>query len=87
MRPTTVLVHGGTTNVTRVTVAGVLLIRVPVGGQVSALLFSMIVATLLSALAAREPRLRGREPLLVEDRRRRYPRTVHVLPPENLDTP
>jgi low temperature requirement protein LtrA len=51
----------GTTNVTRVTLAGVLVLLVPIGGQVSALLVSVIVAALLSALAALEPRLRGRE--------------------------
>jgi low temperature requirement protein LtrA len=51
----------GTTSVTRVTLAGVLVLLVPIGGQVSALLVSVIVAALLSALAALEPRLRGRE--------------------------
>jgi len=50
----------GTTNLTRVTLAGVLVLLVPIGGQVSALLLSVIVAALLSALAALEPRLRGR---------------------------
>jgi low temperature requirement protein LtrA len=53
----------GTTNVTRAAVAGFLILLVPIGAQVSALLVSVIVATLLSALAAREQRPRGREPL------------------------
>jgi low temperature requirement protein LtrA len=52
----------GTTNVTRAAVAGFLILLVPIGGQVSALLVSVIVATLLSALAARELRVRGRQP-------------------------
>jgi low temperature requirement protein LtrA len=78
----------GTTNVTRAAVAGFLIFLVPIGGQVSALLVSVIVATLLSALAGWELRLRGRELLP-----RRGPaagghrRTLHVLPPQNLDTP
>jgi low temperature requirement protein LtrA len=49
----------GTPNVTRVAVAGLLIFLVPIGGQVSALLGSVIVATLLSALAAWELRVRG----------------------------
>jgi low temperature requirement protein LtrA len=53
----------GTTNVTRAAVAGFLIFLVPIGGQVSALLVGVIVATLLSALAAWELRLRGRESL------------------------
>jgi low temperature requirement protein LtrA len=51
-----------TTNVTRVAVAGVLVLLVPIGGQVSTLLVSVIVATLLSALAAWELRVRGGQP-------------------------
>ena len=46
----------------RVAVAGLLILLVPVGSQVSALLLSVIVAALLSALAAWELRLRGGEP-------------------------
>ena len=76
----------GTTNVTRVALAGVLILLVPIGGHVSALLVSLIVATLLSALAAWELRLRGREPLP-----RRAPAAGghrrDVLPSQNLDTP
>jgi hypothetical protein len=49
----------GTPNVTRLAVAGFLILLVPIGGQVSALLGSVIVATLLSALAAWELRARG----------------------------
>jgi low temperature requirement protein LtrA len=52
----------GTTNVTRLAVAGFLILLVPIGGQVSALLVSVIVATLLSALAAWELRVRGGQP-------------------------
>jgi low temperature requirement protein LtrA len=52
----------GTTNVTRAAVAGFLIFLVPIGGHVSALLVSVIVATLLSALAAWELRVRGRQP-------------------------
>jgi low temperature requirement protein LtrA len=52
----------GTTNVTRAAVAGFLIFFVPIGGQISALLVSVIVATLLSALAAWELRARGGQP-------------------------
>jgi len=48
-----------TTNVTRVAVAAVLILLLPIGGQVSALLVSVIVATLLSALAAWELQARA----------------------------
>ena len=59
----------GTANVTRMAVAGFLILLVPIGGQVSALLVSVIVATLLSALAARELRVRDRQPAAGLDRR------------------
>jgi low temperature requirement protein LtrA len=49
----------GTTNVAPVAVAGILVLLGLVGGQLSALLVSVIVAALLSALAAWELRLRG----------------------------
>jgi low temperature requirement protein LtrA len=49
----------GTTNAPRVAVAGFLVLLVLIGGQVSALLVSVIVATVLSALAAGELRARG----------------------------
>jgi low temperature requirement protein LtrA len=52
----------GTTNVTRAATAGLLIFLVPIGGQVSALLVSVIVATLLSALAGWEIRVRGGQP-------------------------
>jgi low temperature requirement protein LtrA len=52
----------GTTSVTRAAVAGLLILLVPIGGQISALLISVIVATLLSALAAWELRARGGQP-------------------------
>ena len=52
----------GTTNVTRVAVAGVLVVLGLIGGQLSALLVSVIVAALLSALAAWELRARGGQP-------------------------
>jgi low temperature requirement protein LtrA len=52
----------GTTNVTRVAVAGLLILLVPIGGQVSALLVSVIVAALVSALAAWELRVRDGQP-------------------------
>ena len=50
----------GTTNATRVAVAGLLVLLVPLGGQISALLLSMIVAALLTALALWELRAPGR---------------------------
>jgi low temperature requirement protein LtrA len=52
----------GRTNVARVAVAGVLILLGLVGGELSALLLSVIVATLLSALAAWELRARGGQP-------------------------
>jgi low temperature requirement protein LtrA len=52
----------GTANVTRVAVAGVLVVLGLIGGQLSALLVSAIVAALLSALAAWELRARGGQP-------------------------
>ena len=52
----------GTPDARRLVVAGLLILLVPLGGQVSALLLSVIVAALLSALAAWELRLRGGEP-------------------------
>jgi low temperature requirement protein LtrA len=52
----------GRTNVARVAVAGVLVLLGLVGGELSALLLSVIVATLLSALAAWELRARGGQP-------------------------
>jgi low temperature requirement protein LtrA len=54
----------GTTNVTRVAVAGLLVLLGLIGGQVSALVVSVIVATLLSALAAWELRTPLRAPSL-----------------------
>ena len=86
----------GTTNVTRVTLAGVLVLLVPIGGQVSALLVSVIVATLLSALAAWEPRFVAATPVLVDDRRRRSstnsarssaPEPRHTLSPTHQEAP
>ena len=52
----------GTMSVTRVAVAGVLVLLGLIGGQLSALLVSAIVATMLSALAAWELRARGGQP-------------------------
>ena len=52
----------GTASVTRVAVVGVLVLLGLIGGQLSALLVSAIVATLLSALAAWELRARGGQP-------------------------
>jgi low temperature requirement protein LtrA len=49
----------GTTHVDRIAVAGILVLLVPLGGQISALLLSLIVATLLSALAGWELRVHG----------------------------
>jgi low temperature requirement protein LtrA len=49
----------GTTHVDRIAVAGILVLLVPLGGQISALLLSLIVATLLSALAGWELRVDG----------------------------
>ena len=49
----------GTPSVTRVAAAGLLILLVPVGSEVSALLLSVIVAALLSTLAAWELRARG----------------------------
>jgi low temperature requirement protein LtrA len=54
----------GTTNVARAAVAGVLVCLGLIGGQLSALLVSVIVATLLSALAAWELRARGGQPVV-----------------------
>ena len=50
----------GTTNVTRVAVAGLLVLLVPIGGQISALLLGMTVAALLTALVLWELRAPGR---------------------------
>jgi low temperature requirement protein LtrA len=78
----------GTMNIARAAAAAFLIFLVPIGSQVSALLVSAIVATLLSALAAWELRLGGRESLArrepAEGARRG---TLHVLPLKNLDTP
>jgi low temperature requirement protein LtrA len=52
----------GTTNVTRLAVAGLLILLGLIAGHLSALLVSVIVATLLSALAAWELRARGVQP-------------------------
>ena len=52
----------GAPDARRMAVAGLLILLVPVGSQVSALLLSVIVAALLSMLAAWELRLRGGEP-------------------------
>jgi low temperature requirement protein LtrA len=49
----------GTTNVTRVVVAGLLVLLVPIGGQVSALLLGVTVGALLTALVLWELRVRG----------------------------
>jgi low temperature requirement protein LtrA len=49
----------GTTNAARVAVAGVLVLLVPIGDQVSALLLAVIVAALLTGLALWELRARG----------------------------
>ena len=52
----------GTTNVTRVAVAGFLVLLVPIGGQISALLLGMTIAALLTALVLwelRAPRRAG----------------------------
>jgi hypothetical protein len=54
----------GTTNVTRLAVAGLVVLLGLIGGQVSALVVSVIVATLLSALAAWELRTPRRAPSL-----------------------
>jgi low temperature requirement protein LtrA len=54
----------GTTNVTRLAVAGLVVLLGLIGGQVSALVVSVIVATLLSALAAWELRTPLRAPSL-----------------------
>jgi hypothetical protein len=43
-----------TTNTKRLTVAGLLILLVPLGGQVAALLLGAIVTTLLAALAVWE---------------------------------
>ena len=48
----------GTTNVTRLAAAGLLVSLVPLGGEVSALVLSLIVASLLPALAVWELRRR-----------------------------
>jgi low temperature requirement protein LtrA len=86
----------GTTNVTRVALAGVLILLVPISGHVSALLVSLIVATLLSALAAWELRVRGREPLPrrgpVAGGHRRSPRSSspeprHTMSPTDQEAP
>jgi low temperature requirement protein LtrA len=86
----------GTTNVTRVALAGVLILLMPIGGHVSALLVSLIVATLLSALAAWELRLRGREPLPrrapAAGGHRRSPRSFspeprHTMSPTDQEAP
>jgi low temperature requirement protein LtrA len=86
----------GTTNVTRAAVAGVLILLVPIGGQVSALLVSLIVATMLSALAAWELRLRGREPSSSRTDRKRSstnsprsssPEPRHTLRPTHQEAP
>jgi low temperature requirement protein LtrA len=45
-----------TTHVTRVAVAGILMLLVPVGGQLSALLLGVMVGALLTALALWELR-------------------------------
>ena len=50
----------GTTNVTRVAVAGFLVLLVPIGGQISALLLGMTIAALLTALVLWELRAPGR---------------------------
>jgi low temperature requirement protein LtrA len=85
-----------TTNVTRVALAGVLILLVPIGGHVSALLVSLIVATLLSALAAWELRLRGREPRFrrgpAAGGHRRSPRSSspeprHTMSPTDQEAP
>jgi low temperature requirement protein LtrA len=52
----------GTTNVTRVVAAGILVLLVPIGGQVSALLLSVMVGALLTALVLWELRARELEP-------------------------
>jgi low temperature requirement protein LtrA len=55
----------GRTNVTRLGVAGLLIVLMPIGGQLSALLVSVIVTALLFALAAWELRVRGGQSLRV----------------------
>jgi low temperature requirement protein LtrA len=52
----------GATNAKRVAVAALLVLLAPLGGQISALLLSLIVAALLSALAVLEPRAPRVEP-------------------------
>jgi low temperature requirement protein LtrA len=53
----------GATNTRRVAVAALLILLVPLGGQVSALMLSLIVASLLSALAVWELRVPRVEPV------------------------
>jgi low temperature requirement protein LtrA len=52
----------GTTHAGRIATAGLLVLLVPLGGRISALPLSLIVATLLSALAGWELRVRGAQP-------------------------
>jgi low temperature requirement protein LtrA len=54
----------GSTHGARLATAGLLVLLVPLGGQLSALPLSLIVATLLSALAGWQLRVRGRQPVL-----------------------
>jgi len=53
----------GTAHADRLATAGLLVALVPLGGQVSALALSLIVATLLSALVGWELSVRGRQPV------------------------
>ena len=53
----------GATNAKRLAVAALLILLVPLGGQVSALALSLVVAALLPALAVWERRAPGAQPL------------------------
>jgi hypothetical protein len=52
----------GATNAKRVVIAALLVLLAPLGGQISVLLLSLIVASLLPALAVWELRAPGVEP-------------------------
>ena len=53
----------GATNAKRLAVAALLILLVPLGGQVSALVLSLVVASLLPALAVWERRAPGVQPV------------------------